>query len=64
MTCSSYMFRCTSHHLQGDLTYSLLETIYFYEAVVYGTLVALLNTNHTILFVSKCFKQSCIVYMS
>jgi hypothetical protein len=33
-----YMFRCISHHLQGELTCFLLKTICFYTAILYGTL--------------------------
>jgi hypothetical protein len=27
------MFQCISHHIQGELTYSLLRTICFYKAL-------------------------------
>jgi len=34
------MFRFISHHLQGEITYSLLKNISFYTAIIYSTLAA------------------------
>jgi len=49
------MFRCISHHLQEEFTYSLRNTICFHTAIVYDTLVASQNKKATTLFVYNIF---------
>jgi hypothetical protein len=62
------MFQSVSHHLQGELTCSLLKPIGFYKATVYGTLVALVysgyNMLHAVLYVTNLTKSVTIVQVS
>jgi len=37
--CFSYMLQCISHHLQGDLTCSLLNNTCFYTDTLFATVV-------------------------
>ena len=63
------MFQSNSHHLQGELTYSLLKTIDFYKTTVCSTLIALVYSTftvvkylwHVILYVTNLKKSVIIV---
>jgi hypothetical protein len=54
-----YMFRHMSHHLQGELMYSLLKTTCLYTAISYGIAAASQNIKDKTLFNLQKFYNFC-----
>jgi hypothetical protein len=60
--CFCYMFRCTSHHLQGELIpyVYLTQKHLLLRCIIYGTVVAWWNIKQTYNFVSLQYFLACL----
>ena len=55
-----YVFRCISHHLQGELTCTLLKTICLYTSVMYSG-CGLKYKGHNIVGIQQCVQFVCFL---